>query len=251
MAIDQWAISKAFALQNDVVTAFRNYEFHEIYQEVHNFCVVELGGFYLDIIKDRLYTTGAESLPRRSAQTAMYHLADAMVRWLAPILSFTAEEVWSFMPGERNESVFLNTWHRVPAGAERGEHIDWPAFIALKADVARQLERLRDRQVRSARRSRPRWRSTRPPSRRSASGRLADELRFLLITSQARVVETDTPPADCRAEPRRERLDRGQAELPAEVRAMLASAQRRRQRSAPSGTLRALRRQHRRARRGA
>jgi isoleucyl-tRNA synthetase len=90
VAIDQWAISKAFALQNDVVTAYRNYEFHKIYQEVHNFCVVELGGFYLDIIKDRLYTTGAESRPRRSAQTAMYHLADAMVRWLAPILSFTA-----------------------------------------------------------------------------------------------------------------------------------------------------------------
>src|SRR6202522_386708 len=75
VAIDQWVISKAFALQNDVVTAFRNYEFHKIYQEVHNFCVVELGGFYLDILKDRLYTTGAGSRPRRSAHTALYHLA--------------------------------------------------------------------------------------------------------------------------------------------------------------------------------
>ena len=132
VAIDQWAISKAFALQNDVVTAYRNYEFHQIYQEVHNFCVVELGGFYLDILKDRLYTTGADSRPRRSAQTAMFHLAEAMVRWLAPILSFTAEEVWSFMPGERSESVFLNTWHSLPAGAERASGIDWPAFIALE-----------------------------------------------------------------------------------------------------------------------
>ncbi len=86
-------------LQNDVVTAYRNYEFHDIYQKIHNFCVVELGGFYLDIIKDRLYTTGAASAPRRSAQTAMYHVAHAMVRWLAPILSFTAEEVWGFLPG--------------------------------------------------------------------------------------------------------------------------------------------------------
>src|ERR1700691_3380846 len=143
VAIDQWAIGAAFTLQNDVVTAYRNYEFHDIYQEVHNFCVVELGGFYLDIIKDRLYTTGAESLPRRSAQTAMFHIADAMVRWLAPILSFTAEEVWSFLPGTRNESVFLNTWHRFPAGSERTSGIDWPAFIALKADVGRELERLR------------------------------------------------------------------------------------------------------------
>jgi isoleucyl-tRNA synthetase len=195
VAIDQWVISKAFALQNDVVTAFRNYEFHKIYQEVHNFCVVELGGFYLDIIKDRLYTTGAESRPRRSAQTALFHLAEAMVRWLAPILSFTAEEVWSFMPGERSESVFLTTWHSFPAGAERASAIDWPAFIALKADVARQLERLRmagqigaplDAEVTIYA----------APEQAQRFGALGDELRFLLITSQAKVVTTDTPPAD-------------------------------------------------------
>src|SRR6202046_4725620 len=143
VAIDQWAISKAFALQNDVVTAFRNYEFHDIYQKVHNFCVVELGGFYLDILKDRLYTTGADSAPRRSAQTAVHHVAQAMVRWLAPILSFTAEEVWGFLPHVPNESVFLNTWHQFPAGAERISPIDWASLIALKADVARELERLR------------------------------------------------------------------------------------------------------------
>ena len=135
---------KAFTLQNDVVTAYRNYEFHDIYQKVHNFCVVELGGFYLDIIKDRLYTTGAASAPRRSAQTAMYHVAQAMVRWLAPILSFTAEEVWGFLPGEHDESVFLNTWHQFPARRRaRARPIDWDALIALKADVARDLERLR------------------------------------------------------------------------------------------------------------
>jgi isoleucyl-tRNA synthetase len=195
VAIDQWVISKAFALQNDVVTAFRNYEFHSIYQEVHNFCVVELGGFYLDIIKDRLYTTGAESPPRRSAQTALYHLADAMVRWLAPILSFTAEEAWGFMPGTRNESVFLNTWHSFPAGAEREGSIDWSEFIALKADVARQLERLLtageigaplDAEVTIYA----------PAEQAQRLGALGDELRFLLITSQAKVVATDTAPPD-------------------------------------------------------
>jgi isoleucyl-tRNA synthetase len=195
VAIDQWVISKAFALQNDVVTAFRNYEFHKIYQEVHNFCVVELGGFYLDILKDRLYTTGAESRPRRSAQTALFHLADAMVRWLAPILSFTAEEVWGFMPGERSESVFLNTWHSFPAGAERASVIDWPAFIALKADVARQLERLRMAGEIGA----PLEAEVTiyaPPEQAQRFATLGDELRFLLITSQAKVVVTDTPPAD-------------------------------------------------------
>jgi len=195
VAIDQWVISKAFALQNDVVTAFRNYEFHSIYQEVHNFCVVELGGFYLDILKDRLYTTGAERRPRRSAQTALYHLADAMVRWLAPILSFTAEEVWSFMPGERNESVFLNTWHSFPAGAERESAIDWPAFIALKADVARQLERLRTAGEIGAPLEAEVTIYAAPEEAQRLSA-LGAELRFLLITSQAKVVATDTPPVD-------------------------------------------------------
>src|ERR1700685_882957 len=143
VAIDQWVIAKTFALQNEVVTAYRNYEFHKIYQEIHNFCVVELGGFYLDIIKDRLYTTGRNSAPRRSAQTAVHHVAQAMVRWIAPILSFTAEEVWGFLPNVPNESVFLNTWHQFPAGAERVPAIDWAALIGLKKDVARDLERLR------------------------------------------------------------------------------------------------------------
>jgi isoleucyl-tRNA synthetase len=193
VAIDQWAISKAFALQNDVVTAYRNYEFHDIYQKVHNFCVVELGGFYLDIIKDRLYTTGASSKPRRSAQTAMHHVAQAMVRWLAPILSFTAEEAWGFLPGVRNESVFLNTWHQFPLGAERVSAIDWRALIALKADVARDLERLRAAGDIGA----PLEAEVAIYAPAAQAGKytaLRDELRFLLITSQAHVLESDTPP---------------------------------------------------------
>jgi isoleucyl-tRNA synthetase len=192
VAIDQWAITKAFALQNDVVTAYRNYEFHDIYQKIHNFCVVELGGFYLDIIKDRLYTTGATSAPRRSAQTAMYHVAQAMVRWLAPILSFTAEEVWGFLPGVHDESVFLHTWHQFPPGAERVSAIDWNALITLKADVARDLERLRAAGEIGA----PLEAEVTVYAPAAQAGRFAalrDELRFLLITSQAHVVETDTP----------------------------------------------------------
>ena len=193
VAIDRWAIAKAFALQNDVVTAFRNYEFHDIYQKIHNFCVVELGGFYLDIIKDRLYTTGAASMPRRSAQTAMYHVAEAMVRWLAPILSFTAEDAWSFMPGVRSESVFLGTWHQFPAGAERDPEIDWPTFIALKAEVARELERLRTAGAIGA----PLQAEVTvhaPPAEAARFSALHDELRFVLITSQARIVEVDAAP---------------------------------------------------------
>ena len=196
VAIDQWAIAKAFALQNDVVTAYRNYEFHDIYQKVHNFCVVELGGFYLDIIKDRLYTTGAGSAPRRSAQTAMYHVAQAMVRWLAPILSFTAEEVWGFLPGVGNESVFLNTWHQFPLGAERVPAIDWPALITLKADVARDLERLRAAgAIGAPLEAEVTIYAPAAQAKRFEALAQHDELRFLLITSQAHVVESDTPSA--------------------------------------------------------
>jgi isoleucyl-tRNA synthetase len=193
VALDQWATAKAFTLQNDVVTAYRNYEFHDIYQKIHNFCVVELGGFYLDIIKDRLYTTGASSAPRRSAQTAMHHVAQAMVRWLAPILSFTAEEVWGFLPGTHNESVFLNTWHQFPAGAERVPTIDWPALITLKTDVARDLERLRAAGAIGA----PLQAEVAiyaPAAQAARFKALRDELRFLLITSQAYVIESDAPP---------------------------------------------------------
>jgi isoleucyl-tRNA synthetase len=194
VAIDQWIIAKTFHLQNDVVTAYRNYEFHKIYQEIHNFCVVELGGFYLDIIKDRLYTTGKESAPRRSAQTAVNHLAQAMVRWLAPILSFTAEEAWSYLPGIPNESVFFNTWHQFPAGAERVSAINWPALIALKADVARELERLRT--LGSLGSSMEADVTVFVPD--ALAGQFAamhDELRFLLITGDAKVAPSSTLPA--------------------------------------------------------
>jgi isoleucyl-tRNA synthetase len=193
VAIDKWIIGKAFALQNDIVTAYRNYEFHRIYQEIHNFCVVELGGFYLDIIKDRMYTTGKDSRPRRSGQTAVHHVAEAMVRWIAPILSFTAEEAWQHLPKVANESVFLNLWHQFPAGAERPPAEEWASFIALKSDVAKELERLRaagvigssleaDVTVYADNGAAQRYRV---PN---------DELRFLLITSEAKVAHADSPP---------------------------------------------------------
>ncbi len=194
VAIDQWAISKAFALQNNVVTAYRNYEFHQIYQEIHNFCVVELGGFYLDIIKDRLYTTGTHSAPRRSAQTAIHHLAQAMVRWLAPILSFTAEEAWGHLPDVANESVFLNTWHQFPAGAERASSIDWEGFIALKADVARELERLRAAGTLGSSLE-ANVKVYVPEALAPKFKIMGDEVRFLLITGQAQVLTAAELPA--------------------------------------------------------
>jgi len=187
IALDRWAVTRTFELQNEVVRAYRNYGMHDIYQKVHNFCVVDLSGFYLDIIKDRLYTTGRDSRPRHSAQTAMYHVLHAMIRWIAPILSFTAEEAWKHAPGVRHESVFLDLWHEFPAGVERPPEIDWPAVIALKARVAGELERLRAAGTIGA----PLEAEVvvhADEKHAEALEPLGDELRFVLITSQARVV---------------------------------------------------------------
>ena len=191
IALDQWAVSRAFTLQNEIVTAYRNFELHDIYQKLHNFCVLDLSGFYLDIIKDRLYTTGKESQPRRSAQTATYHVVQAMVRWIAPVLSFTAEEVWKYLPAKANEWVFLNVWHQFPAGAEREPGIDWNAIIALKAQVAGELEHLRTAgEIGAPLEAEVTVHTTSQHAEKLAA--LDNELRFVLITSQA-VVVADVP----------------------------------------------------------
>jgi isoleucyl-tRNA synthetase len=192
VALDAWALERTRSLQAEVLEAYRRYAFHLIYQKVHNFCSVDLGGFYLDVLKDRLYTTPAAGRARRSAQTAMFHIAESMVRWLAPILSFTAEEVWRYLPGAREQSVFHATWHTAPETKARG--IDWAAFIELRTDVTRELEKLRDTgaigapldarvEVYCLAAQHPRFAA------------LGAELRFLLITSDARVREVSAPPA--------------------------------------------------------
>ncbi|HNP02005.1 MAG TPA: isoleucine--tRNA ligase, partial [Agitococcus sp.] len=106
LALDRWVVDKAAQVQTDIIAAYEAYEFHNIYHKLHNFCSLDLGSFYLDIIKDRQYTTQADSLARRSAQTALYHIIQALVRWCAPILSFTAHEIWQEIPQAGAESVF-------------------------------------------------------------------------------------------------------------------------------------------------
>ena len=196
--LDRWAVEHARRLQTQVIAAYEQYEFHQIYQRVHNFCVVEMGGFYLDIIKDRQYTTRADSAARRSAQTAMYHIAEAMVRWLAPILSFTADEIWRYLPGARGESVLLETWHPLPAmyadteGADAGVDF-WGDVIAVREAVGKELERLRVAGgIGSGLDAEVDLYCGRELHDRLL--RLDDELRFVLITSSARVHATAAVP---------------------------------------------------------
>ncbi|MGH8442179.1 MAG: isoleucine--tRNA ligase [Nevskiaceae bacterium] len=144
VAIDRWALESARVLQDEIAAAYASSQFHLVYQKVHNYAV-DLGALYLDILKDRLYTTGANSLPRRSAQTALFHIAEALVRWIAPILSFTADEIWRELPGDRSASVFSQTWHTFPMGPKgaAATGLDWVALRAARLGVARILEDLR------------------------------------------------------------------------------------------------------------
>jgi isoleucyl-tRNA synthetase len=195
LALDRWALARTRELQDEVLAAYRSYQFHLIYQKVHNFCVVDLGGFYLDILKDRLYTLPRRHRARRSAQATMLWIAEAMVRWLAPILSFTAEEIWRALPGERLASVFLSTWAVLPEPAREEKPIDWEALLALRSDVTRELERLREQGAIGA----PLdaevdvYCTAEHHARLNALG---EELRFFFITSAARVHEVAAPPAD-------------------------------------------------------
>ena len=195
IALDRWAVARTAALQEEVVQAYRDYEFHLIYQKVHNFCVLDMGGFYLDVLKDRLYTTPSAGHPRRSAQTAMYHVAEAMVRWLAPVLAFTAEEIWSSLPGERAESVLLSTWHALPEVPLREEDPDWDLVHAVRDDVARELEALRNagRIGSSLDAELVLYAADDLAAKLRGPG---DELRFLLLTSAARVGALEERPAD-------------------------------------------------------
>ncbi|PVV25463.1 MAG: isoleucine--tRNA ligase [gamma proteobacterium symbiont of Ctena orbiculata] len=194
--LDRWVVDRTLQLQQEIVEAYANYQFHLIYQKIHNFCVNELGGFYLDIIKDRQYTTQADSLPRRSCQTAMYHIIEAMVRWLAPILSFTADEIWQSMPGERSDSVFLEQWYGDLFPLDADDRFDrdfWQRAITVRESVGKAMESFRaagnsslDAEVNIYC----------GDELKAMLDSLGDELRFVLITSEARVYAMEQQPAD-------------------------------------------------------
>ena len=189
IALDRWMVDRALQLQEELHEDYGNYAFLRIYQKVYNFCEATLGGFYLDIIKDRQYTTQADSLARRSCQTALYHVAEALVRWIAPILSFTADEIWQHLPGKRSDTVFYETWYEgltaLPENAELGRDY-WREMYSVKEAVNKCLEEARARGDIKG--------SLSAEVTLFCEGDLAadlmqlgEELRFVLITSEASV----------------------------------------------------------------
>lgn len=144
LLLDYWMVQQSKQLQQEVLKYYNEYKYHLAYQKITNFCVDDLGGFYLDIIKDRQYTCKTNSIPRRSAQTALYHILETLVRLIAPILSFTAEEVWQYLPDRKQPSVFLNTWYNYDfLGDAKNMNINqsfWETVFLIRKEVNKQIE---------------------------------------------------------------------------------------------------------------
>ena len=190
LPLDRWAVDRAWLLQREVTEAYDSYQFHTVYQRVHHFCSVDLGSFYLDVLKDRQYTCRVDSRARRSGQTAMFHIAEALVRWLAPILSFTAEEIWRHLPGQRSESVFLETWYEGLVPLADGTPCDrdfWELILKIREMVSKEMESLRANDaIGSSLDAEVELHCDEALYAKLSP--LGEELRFILINSDTRVV---------------------------------------------------------------
>ena len=198
LALDYWITRQAQLLRDEVTRDYENYQFLNVYQKVHNFCVNELGSFYLDIIKDRQYTAQSNGLARRSTQTAMHHITEILVRLIAPILSFTADEIWGLIPGQREEFVLLSQF--ADAGPTLPEHSVfaddfWQQLLDVRTAVNKELEIQRNSKKVGAALS-AEVTLFADDALRSTLARLEDELRFVLIVSAATLAPLSDAPAD-------------------------------------------------------
>ncbi|KRG68986.1 isoleucine--tRNA ligase [Pseudoxanthomonas dokdonensis] len=193
VALDRWIVHRAHELQQKIIAAYTRYDFAEIIQALLNFCSVDLGSLYLDVTKDRLYTMGEDSLGRRSAQTAMHHIAEAFVRWIAPVLSFTADEMWQYLPGEHAGNVLFATWYDglqpLPADAALNA-TDFDRLLALREQVSKVLEPMRANSQIGAALEAEITVSVNPATAAKWQP-LAEELRFLLISGDVTVSAVD------------------------------------------------------------
>ena len=195
LEIDRWALSRAAALQAEVLQHFEQYEFHPVVAKLQVFCAEDLGAFYLDMLKDRLYTTAPGSLARRSAQTALWHITHAMLRWMAPFLSFTAEEAWKVFAG--GDSIFIETFWKLPT-PDAALLAKWARVRELRDVVNKEIEALRTAGgVGSSLQARVRL--TAPPEDHALLESLGDDLKFVFITSGAELTAGDALAIEVRA----------------------------------------------------
>jgi isoleucyl-tRNA synthetase len=191
--LDRYAVALAAAFQEELAGHYARYEFHYVVQKLQTFCSEDLGAFYLDVLKDRLYTTRKDSAARRSAQNALHHITHSVLRLMAPILSFTAEEAWQVVTGPAgksvDESIFFHTWHAFPPVPDGPALLDrWREIRAARAEVQKELETLRAAgKIGASLAAHVEVRTS--GDRLDALAALGDELRFVMITSEAAVRE--------------------------------------------------------------
>jgi len=191
VVVDRWAVGRAQAAQADIVASYENYDFHEVIQRLMQFCSVEMGSFYLDIIKDRQYTAKGDGLARRSCQTALWHIVEALVRWMAPIMSFTADEIWGYLPGERAQYVFTEEWYQGLFGLAEDEALNdayWAELLKVRGEVNKVIEQARaDKRIGGALEATVTLYAD--PELAAKLQALGNELRFVLLTSGAQVAD--------------------------------------------------------------
>ncbi len=199
LEIDRYALAMTRQLQAQCEADYERFEFHRVVQSLQTFCSEDLGGFYLDILKDRLYTTAAGSTARRSAQSALWYILQSFVKLMAPILCFTAEEIWQLQTGDREQSVMLHTWQPLPAPAGEGELLEkWGKIRTYRGEVMRALEELRS----AGRIGSPLQAAVQlhcDGEKHALLASLGDDLRFVLICSQAAVVRDPVDQLLCTA----------------------------------------------------
>ena len=206
--LDRYAVALAARFQEDLAGHYARYEFHLVTQKLQTFCSEDLSAFYLDVLKDRLYTARADSLARRSAQSALHHITSSLLRLMAPVLSFTSEEAWQVFAGQPDDSVFFHTWHEFPPIPDGPDLLQrWAEIRAAKGEVQKELENLRVAgKIGSSLAAHVEIRA--PNGRFDALAHLADDLRFVMLTSQATItragaaasegiVATPSPHAKC------------------------------------------------------
>ncbi|MFA7320075.1 MAG: isoleucine--tRNA ligase [Dokdonella sp.] len=197
LLLDQWAVQQAHDVQTAVIAAYERYDFPEIIQRVQNFCTNEMGSLYLDITKDRLYTMPTDSIGRRSAQSAMFRILEALVRWLAPITSFTAEEIWPLLPGKRGESVLFETWYEGLAAlqAAPAQRQSWNELLEIRTTASKVLEGMRAGGSIGAS-LQAEVTLYLDAALRERHARVAEELRFFFITSELKIADIADKPAE-------------------------------------------------------
>ena len=183
LEIDRYALALTRQLQQTCTADYDKFEFHHVVQALQTFCSEDLGGFYLDILKDRLYTTGEKSRARRSAQSSLWHIVHAFTRLLAPITAFTAEEVWGILTGNADDSVLLHTWHELPAqDGEAALLAKWGLIRDVRMDVTKALEARREAgEIGAALQATVEIRCS--GEKYAALASLGDDLKFIFICS--------------------------------------------------------------------